>query len=629
MKVFLLATTFGLCMLSSVVFGQGLFLAAMDSVQEVPASTGASKATGTGGMFLNVATKQLYYRIAVNGLTGPLTAGHFHNGAAGVPGGVVKTLAFVNNYATGVWSSTDATQPLTDSLITELLNGRLYVNVHTSANPGGEIRGQVILKSGIGFTAKMDSLQEIPAPVGLVPGKGTFAVTLQTDGSITFDGTVTGLSGPIAAAHFHNGAAGVAGGVVKSITFASGKTTASGSWSKGDATQALTDILLRALINGQLYVNVHTAANGGGEIRGQVLVNKGSSAIAKMDSASEVPLPTGLVPGTGTGSFWLNGTGTAISYSITVNGLSGSLNSGHFHNAAAGGAAGVVKNLSFVNNTAIGTWSSTDATQPLTDSLLSEFIDGRLYINVHTTANPGGEIRGQVLPTTGIGFSAEMDSAQEIPTPVGLVPGRGTAVVMLGTDATVTYSVTVSGLSGPLTAGHFHDGNAGVAAGVVKGLTFVNNSASGSWTGVDATQALTDVLRRDLVRQKLYVNVHTSANPGGEIRGQVENTGANFLTAVVEKVSQEVPASFQLDQNYPNPFNPSTTISFALTLSGRVSLKVYNVLGQEIATLLDEVKSAGSYTATFDAARLSSGVYFYRLSAGAGYSQTKKMILMK
>src|SRR5450759_4356730 len=111
---------------------------------------------------------------------------------------------------------------------------------------------------------------------------------------------------------------------------------------------------------------------------------------AKMDSAQEIPAPTGLVPGKGTGSFVLNSNATQLYYNITVNGLSGTLNAGHFHNGAAGVAAGVVKTLTFVNNTATGTWSSTDATQPLTDSLLSELLRGRLYVNVHTAVNGGG-----------------------------------------------------------------------------------------------------------------------------------------------------------------------------------------------------------------------------------------------
>lgn len=94
-------------------------------------------------------------------------------------------------------------------------------------------------------------------------------------------------------------------------------------------------------------------------------------------------------------------------------------------------------------------------------------------------------------------------------------------------------------------------------------------------------------------------------------------------------VSQDLPDKFVLDQNYPNPFNPSTIVSFSLPVAENTSLKIYNVLGSEIATLIDGVPlSAGTHTMKFDASRLSSGIYFYTLQAGST-SITRKMLLMK
>jgi len=85
---------------------------------------------------------------------------------------------------------------------------------------------------------------------------------------------------------------------------------------------------------------------------------------------------------------------------------------------------------------------------------------------------------------------------------------------------------------------------------------------------------------------------------------------------------------YNLSQNYPNPFNPSTNISFQLPFASKVTLKVYDLLGKEIATLIDGYKNAGIFEVNFNAGELSSGMYFYRLEAG-NYSQTKKMILLK
>lgn len=88
------------------------------------------------------------------------------------------------------------------------------------------------------------------------------------------------------------------------------------------------------------------------------------------------------------------------------------------------------------------------------------------------------------------------------------------------------------------------------------------------------------------------------------------------------------PQSFSLSQNYPNPFNPSTIIAFSIPQSGNVTLNVFDVLGREVALLVNEVQSAGKYTVQFNGSSLSSGIYFYRLQSG-NYVETKKLLLMK
>ncbi len=95
------------------------FTAKLDGAQEVPAVTTAG--TGTGSFTLNSTGTELTYHITFAGLSGPLTASHFHNGPAGVAAGVVRAVTFTGNTASGVWKSTDATQPLTPALVNELL----------------------------------------------------------------------------------------------------------------------------------------------------------------------------------------------------------------------------------------------------------------------------------------------------------------------------------------------------------------------------------------------------------------------------------------------------------------------------------------------------------------------------
>jgi hypothetical protein len=101
-----------------------------------------------------------------------------------------------------------------------------------------------------------------------------------------------------------------------------------------------------------------------------------------------------------------------------------------------------------------------------------------------------------------------------------------------------------------------------------------------------------------------------------------------FSYSDVVNITYDVPAEFVLGQNYPNPFNPSTRISYFVPVESFISIKVYDFLGREIATLVNEAKSTGSYEIVFDTADLPSGTYFYTLIAD-NYSATKKMILLK
>jgi len=108
-------------------------------------------------------------------------------------------------------------------------------------------------------------------------------------------------------------------------------------------------------------------------------------------------------------------------------------------------------------------------------------------------------------------------------------------------------------------------------------------------------------------------------------------TGINSLvktSTAVHSVSGNEPKMFALGQNYPNPFNPTTTIQYQIPIASNVSLKVYDMLGRDVAVLVNENKIAGYYTSTFDARNMPSGIYFYKMNAG-NYSTVKKLILMK
>jgi hypothetical protein len=128
--------------------------------------------------------------------------------------------------------------------------------------------------------------------------------------------------------------------------------------------------------------------------------------------------------------------------------------------------------------------------------------------------------------------------------------------------------------------------------------------------------------------------------PGATYRWTVQSTDGYsvvaspdtfaFVIDIADGVDEAVglPQEFALQQNYPNPFNPSTVIRYQLPVNSVVSLKIYNMLGQEIGVLVDEEQEAGFKSVAWSAANIPSGIYFYKLHAGS-YSAVKKMMLVK
>lgn len=123
-----------------------------------------------------------------------------------------------------------------------------------------------------------------------------------------------------------------------------------------------------------------------------------------------------------------------------------------------------------------------------------------------------------------------------------------------------------------------------------------------------------------------FPNDHTGWAVGGG--GTILHTTNGGVSFVEEEEIDEVPTEFLLSQNYPNPFNPSTKIKYSAPQASNVVIKVFDILGNEIATLMDEEKSVGNYELTWNAENLPSGVYFYQIKAGT-FIQTKKMLLLK
>ena len=585
----------------------GAILTGSNSVPPVTTS-----ATGTlTGMLTNDWT-EFHYAITIEGLTP--TAAHFHNGPYDGTGGIVKTLDFSDGMTiTGVWSSTDGTEPFTTELLDELLAGRIYVNIHTSTNGSGEIRGNV--RVAVLFKASLSGDKIVPTPI-TSSGVGTGGFILfGYEREFGYVLNVTGLTPTNS--HFHGGSATETGGILKTIDLVN--DNADDDWLEDDA-QPLTDILITELLLGNIYVNIHTSDNSGGEIRSQVEREDGTAFLAFLNGDNQLPSNSSI--GSGTAVLTLNAGQTEVEYDITISQITPT--AAHFHNAGAGLAAGIVKTLEFVDGNASGVWSTSDGTEPLTSELVEELLSGRLYVNVHTAALGAGEIRGQISPFQG--FSAQLSGDQSVPAVSSSGSGTFTSMFFYSDfGAELEYDMTVEGLT--ITAAHFHAGAAGESGGILKAITFAGNSTTGIWTANDDEPLTDDIV--DMIRSGgVYVNIHTSANPSGEIRGQLLQGIIAIPVGVVDEDAAQLPTNVQLMQNYPNPFNPETVIRYSIPKAEEVSLVVYNLIGEKVAQLIEEQKPAGNYTVEWNASDFASGIYFYRLQAG-DFVQTRKMVLLK
>jgi len=156
-------------------------------------------------------------------------------------------------------------------------------------------------------------------------------------------------------------------------------------------------------------------------------------------------------------------------------------------------------------------------------------------------------------------------------------------------------------------------------AGTYNAGVLLSTDMGVSWNEINTGLPGTTVLSLAICGSTLYAGTDTSGlwrRPLAEVISDVGNQ------------TEQIPSQFVLEQNYPNPFNPSTTIAFAVPLKARVTLKIFDVMGREVATVVSEEMPAGTYARHWNASNFSSGIYFYRLQTGS-VSITKKLILLR
>jgi hypothetical protein len=279
----------------------------------------------------------------------------------------------------------------------------------------------------------------------------------------------------------------------------------------------LTADQLAALVDGLTYINVHTTNHPGGEIRGQILPHSTAAALsASLSGAAERPTPLPDVTGTGTGLFALEG--QTLHFNIRYEGLTGKAIAAHIHGPAkASEAAQVMINLAPFNGGEFGTNGTLAGSVQLTPEQLATILEGRTYVNVHTDAHGGGEIRGQIIPSV---LNTVLLGASERPASVH-ASARGSGVFLLAGDR-LAVNETYAGLSAAAVAAHIHSpADTAGAAPVAVNFASLNTEGFGTNGAFAGTVTLTPDQLSALADRLSYMNVHTSTHQGGEIRGQL------------------------------------------------------------------------------------------------------------
>jgi hypothetical protein len=328
--------------------------------------------------------------------------------------------------------------------------------------------------------------QEVPPVAAASLGGGRFVIDTDAN-TVTYRITYAGLSSVESAAHIHGFAApGAPGGVLTPLPAGNPKVSV---WTYLESEEA-------SILAGLTYVNIHTATNGGGELRGQIVPFN-----ALLDAAQETP--TNATTGKGWATATVDTAANTISYYVFYEGLSGAVISSHLHGPALHGASAGVK----VNLTASA--SPMTGTAPYLPADEAALLSGRMYVNLHTVLNSGGEIRGQLVPVV-----LPIDNGQEVPATTA-TGSAGFAMVAVDTLAnSLSFDERIVALSGAEAAAHIHGFVPPTANGGVVFAQLLGARKIGTWV-YGATN-------EDNVRDGLsYFNVHTAANGGGEIRGRI------------------------------------------------------------------------------------------------------------
>ena len=506
-----------------------VLLEAQQQVGNVPTTTNPAL-TALAVLKVNELTGAINGTVTVDNISSDdeVTMVHIHSGFAGENGPVLAGFNKISENPTvfAINTEIDALASLPGNDLETFLDGGWYINLHTNSNPSGHLRGQVFTQEISVSRTKLQGQQENPAITNAEGVSGVGYVTVNPDESeivanVSVEGFVPFLDAAIGPVHLHNGFAGQNGGVFLPLFPVDGSETSF----RGTETDIIDSIDFARIAQGGTYINVHSAENGSGEVRGQIVPKGVTVARTELQGQQENPAVINASGVSGVGYLTINPSAETLVAKVSVEGFVPFLNAPigpvHLHSGFAGTNGPVLLPLFPVGDSETS-FSSTEA-DAIADIDFEQIAKGGTYINVHSAANGSGEVRGQVLTNQVAVVRTELQTQQTVPavtTPSSQNVGGVGYLTFDKQDPSFTpvANVTVSGFES--SAVHVHRGGvAGVAGPVQIALTDVSPSdAPGTVFSATAGEIFS---LQGLLNGVYYFNAHSAANPAGEIRGQI------------------------------------------------------------------------------------------------------------
>lgn len=542
---------------------------------------------------------------------------HIHQAPAGRNGPIVVglTMSLDNDQRGGTLSEGENSFVLTADQITALNDRRMYINIHSTGIPSGELRGQLLPSGSVLYRTNLSGRAELPP--NRSDGLGTAILEVRGD-TIAFSGGFAELGSdlmPIAgsAAHIHAGGIDTNGPVLLPLQILPGSGV-QGRFATLSAVAPPGLLSPARLDSAGLYVNVHTTAFAGGELRGQIVSADNEIMEAWLAPQNEVRQSGDrMVVSGATGSVIAILDSNRLRLGGSFDGLSSPFRAAHIHMGAPGTNGGVEITLNATTGSGGtgGKFSTALNSYLLTRPQIDALLDGRMYVNVHSADYPGGEIRGQLLVSTNlppqspsllrplsgdtITLGSELTGSLDVLAGRGLDPNGNQVVYALqfsstaSFDAGATVTVPLSDTAVPIP--HAAIGAITDSLGIApdddgEPLWTRLIISDGSLWEVGATVVLT--VRTDV----------------SSVTGEADRSGLLELTRVV-----------------PNPLVRQGEIRMRLGAPATVRLEIYDESGRQRAQSEVGMMAPGEHRLPLTVGALPSGTYHYRVIAESGEQQ--------